>query len=393
MRYWLASIFCLSLFPQAASAQHRRDFNASTIPRHEIPIPPVGDPFGDRRHCHGPSPAWGGGGYYGGYYGGGRGYYGPGYGPGWGVSYYNSPFGYSSQSYSSISYGVPGFSFGYSAPLVSTNFYSPGWSGPNWGVPLYAPLPIYATPPSTPLPELPQWMFDDAGIDRNGGRKAQPLSQTNRGLIQPSTPEAQLRSVRLQDVGDRLMARLDYAAAAQSYAKSLQAAPDRAAPYVRLGLAKAARGDFRGAVSYLKQMSEVDPTHPTQVDSLERILGEQNGVAKVQLKQRVADWTKTDVRDPDRIFLLGVLLFLDGDDRFRTLLETAQKIDGDQPYLRAFLDSTPVQASVPVSAITPDEIDAVTAPKAPDEIPAPATLPPSKPLLLPPQRVPELLTP
>ena len=177
---------------------------------------------------------------------------------------------------------------------------------------------------------------------------------------------------------------------------SSQAAPDRPDPYVRLALTKAAQGDFVGAVSFAKLMADVDPTYPGRAESLEQLLGHQNGVSRLQIKQKVADWTKIDVRDPDRVFLLGLVLFLDGDERFRTLLETAVKLGGDQPHLKAFLDSVPARDRDAV-APTPDEIDALAAPKlgaarplnpVPRPVPVPAkakpTLPAPLPLLLPP---------
>ena len=317
-------------------------------------------------HCYGPQPATGYG--YGGYSG--YGYGSPyGYGPSYG---YGPPYGYSA-GYTSISYGVPGFSVGYTAPLFGNTYYGSSYGYSGWNAPVYTVAPVYLNAPQPTLPQLPKWMIDEANLDNNHLDKIQPLSQTHRSLIPPSTPEALLRSVRLQDAGDRLFANLDYSAAEKSYAKSVQAAPDRPEPYVRLAVAKAARGDFRAAVSFLKQMAEVDATYPVRADSLDRLFGLQNGVSKVQLKQRVADWTKVDVRDPDRVFLLGIVLFLDGDDRFRTLLDTALKLEGEQPYLRAFLDATPAQDTVR-PAPTPDEIDGLN---PPEPIP-------QRPLLLPP---------
>ena len=353
MRFRLSCLLFLCAWPALGFSQIP-DFRSSVfIP--QMSFSTYGENHGGR-HCHGPRPAVGFG--YGGYYG-------PGYG-------YGAPFGYGYSGYSSVTYGVPGFSVGYSAPLFGNTYYGTGYGyGPGYGAGWNAP--IYVTPPQPTLPPLPQWMIDEANLDNNRLPPVKPLSQTHRSLVQPSTPEAQLRSVRLQDAGDRLFANLDYSAADKSYAKSVQAAPDRPDPYVRLAVAKAARGDFRGAVSFLKQMADVDATYPGRADSLNRLFGLQNGVSKVQLKQRVADWTKVDVRDPDRVFLLGIVLFLDGDKRFRTLLDTAWKLEGEQPHLRAFLDATPAHdAARP--APTPDEIDALSPPE-------PASV---EPLLLPP---------
>lgn len=364
MRFWWICVLVVCAWPSVGFPQVQRSWTERG--GHRRPTSLSSSHGRDHSHqYYGPQPALGFG-------------CGSNYNPGYGYGY--SPYGYS--SYSSITWGVPGFSVGYSAPLFGNTYYGNGYGygpiyGYGWSTPIYTAPPISLNPLQQGAPPLPQWMIDEANLDNNRLDKVKPISQTHRSLIRPSTPEAQLRSVRLQDAGDRLFANLDYSAAEKSYAKSIQAAPDRPEPYVRLAVAKAARGDFRAAVSFLKQMADVDPSYPSRADSFDTLFGPQNGVSKLQLKQRVADWTKVDVRDSDRVFLLGIVLFLDGDDRFRTLLDTCVKLEGEQPYLRAFLDSPPaVDHSQP--APTPDEIDGFSQPE-----PAAAN-----PLLLPP-RLPE----
>ena len=371
MRFWLACVLGICAWPSLGFSQSAGISVSGSIPHHAIPIPPIGNEFGDRHHCHGPRPAPGYG--YGGDYG-------PGYGYGVGYGFNSAPWGYNYSGYSTLSYGVPGFSVGYSAPLFGPTYYGPAWGGySGWNAPIYAPPPVYVTNQPT-LPALPQWMIDEAQLDPNQPRKARPISQTHRSLVQPSTPEAQLRSVRMQAAGDRLFVNLDYSAAEKSYAKSIQAAPDRPDPYVRLAVAKAARGDFRNAVIFLKQMADIDPTYPARADSLDTLYGHQNGISKIQLKQRVADWAKVDIRDTDRIYLLGIVLFLDGDDRFRTVLDTVVKLDGELPHLTAFLETVPAQGNSAI-APTPDELDALAAP--PVEPAAATAKPAPPPLLLP----------
>lgn len=317
-------------------------------------------------HCYGPQPAPGFG-------------YGGGYNPGYGYTFANqSPFGFNYSGFSSISYGVPGFSVGYSTPLFGNSYYGPVGGFNMWNAPIYAAPPVYLNPQPV-LPDLPQWMIDEARLANRPVEKVKPISQTHHSLLPPSTPEAQLRGVRMQDTGDRLFATLDYSAAERSFLKSIQAAPDRPDPYVRVAVAKAARGDFRGAVASLRLMADVDPTYPGRADSLDRLFGGRNGISKLQLKQRVADWTKDDIRDPDRIYLLGIMLFLDGDERFRTLLDTAVKLEGDKPHLTAFLSATPARDNS-APAPTPDEIDALAVPQ-PTLVQPP--VPGNPPLLLP----------
>ena len=372
MRTWFFCLLFVCAWPVFGYSQLVGIGVSNTIPRHPLPIPPVGNSIGGRS-CYGPRPAVNYG-VYGGY----------GYDPMFGFNYTGC-----------YGYGGPGFGIGYSFPLYGPTYYSPAW-GPyaGWNAPLTA-APVYLNPVPT-LPTLPQWMIDEATV--NPTLKSKPISQTHRSLVQPSTPEAQLRSVRMQAAGDRLFAKLDYSAAEKSYAKALQAAPDRPDSYVRLAIAKAARGDMRAAVAYLKQMADVDPTYPSRSDSLDTLFGHQHGLSKLQVKQRVADWTKQDIQDPDRIFLLASMLFFDGDDRFRTLLDTAVKLDGDLAHYRAFLDAAPAIDKTAI-APTPDEIDALSGvEKAPEPEPVAGPLPkpglaplkvpakpaPPAPLLLPP---------
>ena len=389
MRFWLACVLGLVAWPAVGHSQNYRVPVADFIPHQQLPMP-----FGGSNYGPSPAPGYGNGGYGNGYggcnYGSNYNGYGPGYSPGYGYGYNygpgagftfsnGSPFGFNYSGFSSVNYGVPGFGVGYSSPLYGNSYYGSGW-GYSRG---YSAASVYV-PNQLPLQPLPQWMIDEANLDPNPPVKAKPIAQTHRSLVQPSTPEAQLRSLRMQAAGDRLLATLDYSAAERSYAKSLQAAPDRPDPYMRLAIAKAARGDYRGAVAYLKQMVDVDPTYPARADSLNTLFGHRNGVSKVQLKQHVADWTKVDVRDPDRIFLLGIMLFLDGDDRFRTLLDTDVKLEGEQPHLKAFLDTVPAR-DVATPAPTPDEIDALAAPQpAAVEATRPANSP-AAPILLPAQ--------
>ena len=379
MKIVIATLLLVGAFAAELSAQTRarviQHMPAPPVP----PIPqihPVIPSFGQSR-CYGPLPYPG--------YGYGLGYgnnwgYGGYYGPGIGLGYGSNLWGYGGVGYTSVSYGVPGLSVGYVAPLSGIYGYGyDPYGGYGYGS-TFMPSPVY-TNPTTPL-QMPQWVWDESGL---GNPAPKTAKQTHPTLIQPSTPEAQLRSARLQDAGDRLFQKLDYFAAEKSYAKSLQAAPDRPEPYVRLAMAKAARGDFRAAVSYLKQVTEIDATYPARVDSLGELFGHQNGVARLRLKQQVADWTNVDVRDPDRLYLLGVVLFLEGDDRFKTILDTAVKLEGNKGYLTAFLNSPPANATPLVLPVSKTEVQPeleptpVAAPLLPETNRPPLTVPVPEP--------------
>jgi hypothetical protein len=192
-----------------------------------------------------------------------------------------------------------------------------------------------------PLGEMPQ------GANRF---EKIPLPES---IVEPSPPEAQRHSVRYQAQGDEQLRQLNYLAAAQRYRKAISAARDRAEPRYRLGVAMAARGEFIEAVKQFKLAVELDSAWVEDPERLEELLGEQNVLEKAAVKARVAEWTHEDVRDADRLFLLGVILYLDGDDRSRTLLETAMLLEGETEHLVAFLNPLAPGAEHPLPEAGP----------------------------------------
>jgi tetratricopeptide (TPR) repeat protein len=218
-----------------------------------------------------------------------------------------------------------------------------------------------------------------------------PVEELPKRFVQPSTPAAKLRSVRLEHEGDLQLQDLQFAVAARRYREALAAAEDRPEPYFRLAFAEAALGDFSEAVRLYKLGLQLDPAWPDHGESLNDLLGQQNLLGKTQVKQRVAEWTSGNVRDPDRLFLLGVLLHKDETaDKARILFETAALLSGGKPYLTAFLDA----ASAPQGAgqkPVPPHAEEAPPPPAPDGAGlAPAPLPtaglpaPARRLLPPP---------
>ena len=178
-----------------------------------------------------------------------------------------------------------------------------------------------------------------------------PAEELPQRFMQPSTAAAKVRSLRSQHEGDLQFRNLQFAVAARRYREALTAAEDRPEPYFRLAFAEAALGDFAEAVRLYKLGLQLDSGWPDHGPTLDWLLGEGNLLTKTQVKQRVADWTLENIRDPDRLFLLGVLLHKDGDaDKARLLFETAEALAGRKPYLAAFLSSVAVAPAAPAGA-------------------------------------------
>jgi hypothetical protein len=100
-----------------------------------------------------------------------------------------------------------------------------------------------------------------------------------------------------------------------------------------------AMGRYSHAVSKLKRGLQVDPKAAQTGQTLDEIYGVENVEQKVDYLQRVADWTNAEVRDPDRLFLMGVMLHFDEDSRAGEFINAAWKLAGRGQHIQAFLQS------------------------------------------------------
>ena len=239
---------------------------------------------------------------------------------------------------------------------------SPAWYG--WDYPVVGGVvgppgfydygPVYSNIPMAPLrmQAYPQWIGRDPFYNdvlrraqlENELRWKMPLllnpstEKMKRRRLDPSTPAAKLRSLRAQAQGDVHMKRQDYHKAYERYKAAASVAPDRAEAHFRTAIALAAIGRLDSAVIYLKRGLQVDPDLPVTGVSLGRVFGRDNDLAKTGTIGRATAWAKEDIRDPDRLFLLGVLLHFDNHpDKSAVLFEAAYRLKGGGDHLRAFL--------------------------------------------------------
>lgn len=319
------------------------------------------------------------GGYGHGYYN--RGYRGYGYRGGWGRPLYG---------YGGFGFGGLG-GFGYSSFYSGTSLFGPGLG---YGVTGYVGAPIVSYPlgvgfveptltPITPgvyTPFLGSNPLVNDSLLNNGALWQQevpgllgpqvetlgvePLGETSV-LPAPSSPQAQLRGVQLQEQGDTRLRDLDYLQASMRYQDSIGAAADRVEPHYRLAITQAGMKRFDKAVRELKLATQIDPTWVDSI-TLDELLGDDNLIGKTQLKQRVADWALADAHDADRLYLLGTLLYLDGNqEKARILFDTAVALVGNEPYLAAFLTplaSSTIEPQLPEAAV--DDVPPIPAPPA-----------------------------
>jgi hypothetical protein len=230
-------------------------------------------------------------------------------------------------------YGYGGYGYGSAAGYV--------YPGPYAGIGTTGPAPWYRTLPSPPFdaysnPALQETLLEN---QLRWGTELPPNafpSQT-RVRVRPSTPEKQAKSIHAQAEGDVYMKRLRFLNAYEKFKYAVGVANDRPEPYFRLGYALAAIGSYDSAVKYLKQGITLDPQWPVRGEKLIGIFGDDNRLAILSLIERVTGWVRDDIRDPDRLFLMGVLLHFNDDNRAGQFFEAAYRLAGGGDHLLVFL--------------------------------------------------------
>jgi len=191
-------------------------------------------------------------------------------------------------------------------------------------------------------------------LRENADRWGQPIVPDRLPALAPravrlSSPEAKIRSLRSEGRGDVWFRKQNYLQAYQRYKQAVAEAGDRAEARFRLAYALTALGRFHEAIRHFKRGLEIDPTWPASGLTLQELFGPENQLAKSSLMHRVADWVRGDIRDPERLFVLGILLHFDENtERAAIVFETAFRLAGRGNHLTAFLRSDqPAESQTP----------------------------------------------
>lgn len=273
------------------------------------------------------------------------------------------------RSFSAIDYyyGPAGLPFSYYGPAVSYGypFVGGGVVGPpgfyNYG-------PVYSYTPMAPqaIQAYPQWIGPNP-FNNDVLRRAQLENDLRWKLpvqVKPSTvtvrkpakstPAARLKSIKAQAAGDRYMEQQKFHSAYERYRVAFQAAPDRAAPYFRTGFALTAMRRFSESVKYFKRGLQLDPKWPTNGESLGKVFGRKNVIVKTGVLGDATRWARKDIRDPDRLFVMGILLHFDNQtDKSPLLFEAAWRLAGGGDHLKPFLKQQPAKVVAKGRTISP----------------------------------------
>jgi tetratricopeptide (TPR) repeat protein len=266
-------------------------------------------------------------------------------------------------------------------PYISTPYANTSYGYPNFG-PYYSYVPLAPVLRQRRPFVTDQTLFDDAAIAAAKQQAAAPQPQpapqprqTNAKIFgkEPS-PDELRRSIRYQALGDEWFAKSNYLQAYGHYKDAVKNAPGRAEPRFRMAMALAATTNYSLAVDEIKRAMKIDPDWPMKGASLDQLWGADNNLSKNAVLHKLAAWVREDIRDPDRLFLMGVFLhFNDETDKSHTFFETAYELSPNPMYAQAFLEAEDgLRANRPAETPRPNPPDDDAVGPQP---PAPALLP------------------
>lgn len=172
-----------------------------------------------------------------------------------------------------------------------------------------------------------------------------PFEDPAKLPAKPSTPAGKLKSLEHQVHGDEKLRKRLWAQAYMSYRSAIDAAGDRGEARLRQGFTYTAMRHFSSAVREFKRGLFLDPKLPESGIGLSMLFGPDSEILRTAMFHKVSDWVKEDPRDPDRWFLLGLMLHFEDDPRSREALKMAQGLsEGPQDHIASLLNSEHVKS-------------------------------------------------
>jgi len=283
--------------------------------------------------------------------------------------------------------GYPGFAWGYYGPAVYVPpvAYAPGLSyyGPAvatqygyYGVPgAYLPYPNYAVAQQPSL--LPNPLATAALENQQRWGQDLPLAKPDpitRPAL-PSSTEAKLRSLRSQMNGDEHLRKQNWQHAYVEYKKAVEVADDRAEAHFRLGIALVTIQHYDTALLEFQRALHLDPQLPQSGLTLRSLYGDNSDLTINSIISRITAYAEQDIRDPNRLFLLGLMLHFHGNPQAREILDVGYCLAGRGQHFLAFLQPQG-QAALPNSNLPLPPIPALPPAPAPNNGGANEPVPP-----------------
>ena len=196
-------------------------------------------------------------------------------------------------------------------------------------------IPAYYPQPGFVNPAMLDALYEQ---DLRWKGELKPVEVVVKKPTVPTSPDAQIKSIKFQSQGDQYLQKGQYRQATIKYQLAQAAAYDRPAPYYHHVVALMLDKKYGDAVDKLKEAVSTDPGAFIEQRTLTKILGDENKARKQFLLEELMSWVKQDIRDPKRLLLMGFTLRLDNkDEQAKPFLETAGRLGGMNSTLSALL--------------------------------------------------------
>jgi hypothetical protein len=246
-----------------------------------------------------------------------------------------------------------GFGFhGFSQPwVVNPGLGYSGYVGPGYGrvfsYQVGNPNLYYSAGLYSPQPVQPVFYQVPTNAVVNVTQKTS--TERSQVPVVPSSPAARLRSLEHQARGDQRLREQKWSEARAAYRSSVDAAPDRAEAHLRLGLCLVAIQRFEPAIHEFKRALFIDPLIPQMGQISKAIFGPDSKMARASMISKLTDWVRNDYTNPDRLFLMGVILHFEGDVRGREFFEAAMRMKrtGDVSHIASFVGQPAAAINAP----------------------------------------------
>ncbi|MEI8378544.1 MAG: hypothetical protein WCJ09_00355 [Planctomycetota bacterium] len=225
----------------------------------------------------------------------------------------------------------------YGAPIAVGGYWTPFPVNGYFGLP--APVSSGFGPSVAPASAMP--------VANRPAIRIQPIydaNSVNAGLdssqlpAKPSSAAGRLKSLEQQVHGDEKFRKGLWGQAYTYYRSAADAAGDRGEARFRLGFCYTTIKHFSSAVREFKRGVFLDPELASSGIATSMLFGPNSEVARTSVLNKVAEWVREDSRDPDRWFLLGVVLHFEGDERARIALQTGRQLSsGNQSHFDVLL--------------------------------------------------------
>jgi hypothetical protein len=254
------------------------------------------------------------------------------------------PFDFGYPSYGSPIVAAPGIVVTWGYPVMYGTVVVPGDYWPQ-------PLPLSRMPDSPLMPPanaLPPHVgpWGDLPIPK-------PKTDPAERPVMPSSAAARLKALEWMAQGDQDFRQHLWQRAYANYRQAVNLADDLAEAHLRYGIVFAILRRYDRAQLHFRRAVFIDPSLPQSDFTLEKLFGPDSKLVRMSILARVADWANEDIADPARLFVLGVLMHFDQDERAQELFSAAFQLTGGASHIVAFLPRAAPQGSEEPPAIPP----------------------------------------